>query len=850
MFRFRVLRGGLASQARFPRVRGTAAALTLIALAARCHAAGVVADGSTATTVNVGAGGRITVGVAGAVGGVSTNSYREFNVPRAGVDLDNATARARTILNQVTGTNPSLLEGPLSVLGPRANVVIANPNGISVNGMVVQNIGNLALTTGQVSFNDFTVNGQLQRNLVLTTNQGLIDIGPGGLSGTLLNLELIAKQLRVGGKVENFYTDANSRVRAVVGDSHAEIDASVSPGDNLTPWISYATGAGIGATSKQIALDITAAGSLIAGRVELIVTDQGAGVRNAGAAYATAGDFVISGSGDLELASGKITANRDVLIGSGGLQGTGTIAAGRHVQVLSDRVSMVDSALTAGTATAGDIVIGASGQAHSQVVSLTDTTLNASGGVGVFDAGAGVALSGVRLSANGNVMLEGKGTGGLAVSAGRTRTSLTSLQGMLSLAATDLQLRGADIDGVGGASAKANGIALQDTAFASSGGAVTADDSGVWRQQDADVLAATDVTLHSGSMVLASAGRQSTIVANGGGVVVNVDGDLVNTGALVQGQRRGALPGAEGAVTVRTGGSLWNDSTPQHLGILFGTADDVVVRAGGDIVNRHARMLSNARLDVAATGDLINEITKQPGANNEQAVVDTESSRRWLVLTQRRSTFDIDYGAADRPGQIAYLLSDTGTSLSGRNVINTGGEIYANNGSITIHAADTFRTQGVTTGSAHYSRTCMIVCRSSASSDTAVTGGLLSAGGSIDITAGKLAENIGGRVLAIGDLTVNAPVTYASGVTGYTAIARDRGFKVFFGDTWARLYAMDVGGSWMATGRTRISGDAIVSGGSFDGDVSIAGATTISRARQQTPVSVESHLGLTSWMWR
>ena len=827
---------------------GALVPVTLWALAVPCLAAGVVADGSTATTVNVGAGGRITVGVAGAVGGVSTNSYREFNVPRAGVDLDNASARARTILNQVTGTNPSLLEGPLSVLGPRANVVIANPNGISVNGMVVQNIGNLALTTGQVSFNDFTVNGQLQRNLVLSTSQGLIDIGPGGLSGTLLNLELIAKQLRVGGKIENFYSDANSRVRAVVGDSHAEIDASVSPGDNLTPWISYA--AGTGATSKQIALDITAAGSLIAGRVELIVTDQGAGVRNAGAAYATAGDFVISGSGDLELASGKITANRDVLIGSGGLTGTGTMAAGRHMQVSSDRIGMVDSALSAGTATTGDIVIGATGQAHGQAVSLTDTTLSASGGIGVFDAGAGVALSGVRLSANGNVVLEGKGAGGLAVSAGRARTSLTSLQGTLSLAATDLLLSGADIDGIGGASAKATGIALRDTIFASSGGAVTADAAGAWHLQDADVLAATDITLHSGSMTLASASRQSTIVANGGGVVVNVDGDLVNTGALVQGQRRGSLSGAEGAVTVRTGGSVWNDSTPQYLGILFGTGDDVVVRAGGDIVNRHARMLSNARLDVAATGDLINEITKQPGANGEQAVIDAESGRRWLVLSKRRSTFDIDYGTADRPGQIAYLLSETGTTLAGRNVINTGGEIYANNGSITVRATDTFRTQGVTTGSAHYSRTCMIVCRTSASSDTAVTGGLLSAGGSIDITAGKVAENIGGRVLAIGDLTVNAPVTYASGVTGYTAIARDRGFKVFFGDTWARLYAMDVGGSWMATGRTRIGGDAVVSGGSFDGDVAVAGTTTIARPRQQTPVSVESHLGMTSWLWR
>ena len=75
-----------------------------------------------------------------------------------------------------------------------------------------------------------------------------------------------------------------------------------------------------------------------------------------------------------------------------------------------------------------------------------------------------------------------------------------------------------------------------------------------------------------------------------------------------------------------------------------------------------------------------------------------------------------------------------------------------------------------------------------------------------------------GRVLAIGDLDIDAPMTYAAGVKGYTAIARERGFKVFFGDTWARLYAMDVGGSWMATGRTRVSGDAEINGGSFDGE--------------------------------
>ncbi|AZG14892.1 filamentous hemagglutinin N-terminal domain-containing protein [Cupriavidus pauculus] len=819
----------------------------LCVFAAPALASGIVPDGSTATTAAVGAGGRIAVGVAAAVGGVSTNNYREFNVPAAGVDLNNATARARTILNQVTGTRPSLLEGPLNVLGPRANVVIANPNGISVNGMVVQNIGNLALTTGQVTFNDVSVNGQLQRNLVLSTRQGAIDIGPGGLSGTLLNLELIAKQLRVAGKVENRYTDPNSRVRAVVGDSHAEIDASVSPGDNLSPWISYAAG---GASSGNLALDITSAGSLLGGRVEVIVTDQGAGVRHAGAAYATAGDFLISGSGDLQLGAGKVGATRDVWIDSGGLFGSGSMTAGRHVQVTSERVALADSAIAAGTSTTGDIVIGAPGQTRSRTLALADTALDASGGIGLFDAGAGIALAGVRLNANGNLVIEGQGVRGLSVSAGRGRSALTSRQGVLSVLATDLLASGADIDGVGGVSIRTGDLTLRDATLSSTGGAVEVQAGGLWQQQDADVLAASNVKIQAGAMQLASATRQSTVIARHGGVRVSIDGDLVNDGALVQGQTRSDQAGSEGALAVRAGGAILNSSTPQYLGIFFGAADDVVVRAGGDIVNRHARMLSNARLDVAATGDLINEITRQPGANGDRAVVDATSGRRWLVLSKRSSTYDIDYGAVDRPGQTAYLLSDTGTTLSGRNVINTGGEIYANNGAISIHAADTFRTQGVPTGQAHYARTCMIVCRTSAASNTAVTGGLLSAGGGIDITAGRAAENIGGRVLALGDLTVDAPVTYASGLTGYTAIARDRGFKAFFGDTWARLYAMDVGGSWMATGRTRIGGDAVVNGGSFDGDVAIAGATTVSRPRQQDPVSVESHLGLTTWLWR
>ncbi|MBW8719040.1 MAG: filamentous hemagglutinin N-terminal domain-containing protein, partial [Variovorax paradoxus] len=85
--------------------------------------------------------------------GVSRNVYQQFNVAPNGAILNNsrtnvqsqlggfvqgnpylATGPARIILNEVNGGSPSQLRGYIEVAGQRAEVVIANPAGISVDG--------------------------------------------------------------------------------------------------------------------------------------------------------------------------------------------------------------------------------------------------------------------------------------------------------------------------------------------------------------------------------------------------------------------------------------------------------------------------------------------------------------------------------------------------------------------------------------------------------------------------------------------------------------------------------------------------------------------------------------------
>ncbi|WP_193102204.1 filamentous hemagglutinin N-terminal domain-containing protein [Burkholderia sp. Z1] len=322
-------------------------------------AAGIVPDGGTPTSVSAGPNGRQFVNLAPAVAGVSSNTYSSFNVTTAGATLNNVGINARTIVNQVTSTNRSLIEGEIAVAGPRANVVLANPNGITINGGSFVNTGHVALATGNVSFNDLQIApGVIQRNIVIDTSTGTIVVGPGGLAGALIGLDMIAKTIRVDGPIDNTFSSATAGVRLLAGRSRVELNTGLSPTDNANDWLARSATTDPD-TASSYAIDITAAGSLTSGRVQLIVTDRGPGVRSAGPMNASLGDFTLTSNGNVEFSHTKLGV-------------------------------------------AGDFAVTAQGS-----VTLTDTEVKVNGGRAGLSATDAIAFTGSSLLASGGIKLNG-----------------------------------------------------------------------------------------------------------------------------------------------------------------------------------------------------------------------------------------------------------------------------------------------------------------------------------------------------------------------------------------------------------------------------------------------------------
>ncbi|MFY5772714.1 hemagglutinin repeat-containing protein [Acinetobacter baumannii] len=260
-------------------------------------------------------------------GGVSRNTYTQFDVGQEGAILNNsrnntqtqiggwvqgnpwlATGEAKVILNEVNSSNPSQLKGYIEVAGKQAQVVIANPSGLICDGCGVINADRFTLTTGQAVMNQ----GYLESFRV---REGQVTIEGKGLNGSLTPYtDIYARALKV-----NAGLYANE-LNTVLGQNDIQVK------DQIVPQIK-AIKDSTSTPQPNFALDVGQLGGMYAGKIFLVGTEQGLGVRNAGTINSTQSTLTLNANGDL-INNGNLIANKDqVQLKAQNIQNTGNVSS-------------------------------------------------------------------------------------------------------------------------------------------------------------------------------------------------------------------------------------------------------------------------------------------------------------------------------------------------------------------------------------------------------------------------------------------------------------------------------------------------------------------------------------------
>ena len=258
-------------------------------------------------------------------GGVSRNEYETFNVPDKGAILNNSYTLSKTelagyvqgnnnmaerpakiIVNEVTGAGSTSMDGFLEVAGNRADVVIANPNGITVNGGGFINTGKAFLTTGKPVYDG---EDHLQR---FDITGGDILVEGKGLGGKETgSLAILSRAVKINAGI--WAKDLHITTGANTVDAKT-LEASAIEGKGGRP---------------AFALDTAAIGGMYAGRITLVGTEKGLGVNNSGT-WSAEDNLTLDWNGDLKN-SGTIYSKGNADLRASCLENDKTIAAERNL---------------------------------------------------------------------------------------------------------------------------------------------------------------------------------------------------------------------------------------------------------------------------------------------------------------------------------------------------------------------------------------------------------------------------------------------------------------------------------------------------------------------------------------
>ncbi|AKL98199.1 hemagglutinin repeat-containing protein [Endomicrobium proavitum] len=294
--------------------------------------------------------------------GISHNKYDKFNVDENNLILNNSKnsikpelfkgqggagedveiegnvnltqQEAEVIINEViSGNAGSTIFGAIEIAGKKADIIIANPWGIAVNGSNFINTGQIKLITGSSEENSDGLFFNLGK-------AGRIEIGEEGL------------EHEDAVKLVSRYTKISGALKA----KEIEIKAGYGKYDNESEEITREE-AGDRAENKY-AVEASGFGSMYGNKIKIVATEEGFGVKTSEKSnlISDAGDIEIKADGKVEI-KGKVNSEEKIKIEAKEIKNEGgEIYAKEQVEISADKAENVLSAGYIGSE--GEVKIG------------------------------------------------------------------------------------------------------------------------------------------------------------------------------------------------------------------------------------------------------------------------------------------------------------------------------------------------------------------------------------------------------------------------------------------------------------------------------------------------------------
>ena len=666
-------------------------------------------------------------------GGVSRNDYERFNIPTKGAILNNsytlsktelagyvqgnanmAQGPAKIIVNQVTSGNPTTMNGFLEVAGNKADVIIANPNGITVNGGGFINTARAILTTGKPEYD----NKERLKDFRID-NDATILITGNGLNGKKADtLEL--------------YTRAAEIEAAIFGNTvHVTTGANVI--DANTGKVTAIEGKG---KKPEIAIDVKDLGGMYAGRIFLIGNEKGLPIDIKGAIESQ--HMVLDNQGNLYHA-GTTHSTEDMTIHAKDIQNTGTMAASGNMTLRADGQVVNDKTI----GSVGNMAITANQVTnHKTIASEKDLSITTTS-----EEENALDNSNSEILANGNVTIQASHTDNMNgnIASGSTLSiqgkTLNNSQGKLTAYGSNTISVSDKLENEQGLIAANENISISSDLIHNAQGTITAGQN--------ETITTKDIQLD---------GK----LAAGNNLTITTDHDITNDSA----KENYGITQADGNLTISAKGNLTNSKKPESKGTLTLNAKDISNKESGEInggsVSITSTTLTNRGLVSADQANTITTDTLQNIATGRIYGEDitlhakTLENRKDKVLEEKLSAAMKDLKQKEQDLDDAFAIDVTAFKSNSekenyfKEIENKQAAYAASKEAVDAILADMAQVKSATIAARNDMAISGDTLLNSASS-------LLYAGGDMSISEAKDITNRGADIKAQGNLSLTAP---------------------------------------------------------------------------------------------